>query len=243
MPEGFEVTLFAGEPHVRQPIAMEFDDRGRLWVAEFYSYRNWKPEGKDRILIFEDTDGDGRFDKRKVFWDKGNYLTGLQLGFGGVWICNAPTLAFIPDRDGDDVPDGPPEVLLDGWSTEGKHNVLNGLKWGPDGWLYGMNGITAPSKVGKPGTPDDKRIDINCGIWRYHPTRHNFEVVAHGTTNPFGMDFDEHGQAFFTNCVIGHLWHLIPGAHYKRMFGHARIGRAPPSIPRPASSTCPPRPG
>ncbi len=219
VPEGFSVTLFAGEPHVRQPIAFAIDDRGRLWVAECFSYREWKPEGRDRILIFEDTDRDGRFDTRKVFWDKGNYLTGLQLGFGGVWICNSPNFAFIPDRDGDDKPDGEPVVLLDGWSNKGVHNVPNGLTWGPDGWLYGMNGITSPSKVGKPGTPDDQRIDINCGVWRYHPTRHEFEVVAHGTTNPFGLDYDEHGQFFFTNCVIGHLWHLIPGAHYKRMFG------------------------
>ncbi len=219
VPEGFRVTLFAGEPHVRQPIGFAIDDRGRLWVAECYSYREWKPEGKDRILIFEDTDNDGQFDSRKVFWDKGNYLTGLQVGFGGVWVCCTPNLMFIPDRNGDDVPDGEPIVLLDGWSTKGVHNVLNGLKWGPDGWLYGCNGITAPSKVGKPGTPDDQRVDINCGIWRYHPTRHEFDVVAHGTTNPWGLDFDEYGQAFFTNCVIAHLWHLIPGAHYKRMFG------------------------
>jgi putative membrane-bound dehydrogenase-like protein len=219
VPEGFQVSLFAGEPHVRQPISFAIDDRGRLWVAECYSYREWKPEGKDRILIFEDTDNDGQFDTRKVFWDKGNYLTGLQVGFGGVWVCCTPHFMFIPDRNGDDVPDSEPVVLLDGWSTKGVHNVLNGLTWGPDGWLYGCNGITAPSKVGKPGTPDDNRVEINCGIWRYHPTRHEFDVVAHGTTNPWGLDFDEHGQAFFTNCVIAHLWHLIPGAHYKRMFG------------------------
>ena len=219
VPDGFNVSLFAGEPHVRQPIAFAIDDRGRLWVAECYAYRTWKPEGNDRIVILEDTDNDGLFDKRKVFWDKGNYLTGLQLGFGGVYICCSPNVSFIPDRDGDDVPDGEPIVLLDGWSTKGVHNVVNGLTWGPDGWLYGCNGITSPSKVGKPGTPDDERIDINCGIWRYHPTRHAFEVLAHGTTNPWGLDFDDHGQAFFTNCVIDHLWHMVPGAHYQRMFG------------------------
>jgi len=219
VPDGFNVSLYAGEPHVRQPIAFAIDDRGRLWVAECYSYREWKAEGNDRILIFEDTDNDGQFDQRKVFWDKGNYLTGIQLGFGGVWICNSPNFAFIPDRDGDDVPDSEPVVLLDGWSNKGVHNVLNGLTWGPEGWLYGCNGITAPSKVGKPGTPDEERIEINCGIWRYHPTRHEFEAVAHGTTNPWGLDYDQHGQFFFTNCVIDHLWHLIPGAHYKRMFG------------------------
>ena len=219
LPEGFKITLFAGEPDVVQPIACTIDDRGRLWVVENLSYPKWQETGNDRIAIYEDTDGDGRFDKKKIFWDKGRYLTGVQLGFGGVYICNAPDLAFIPDKDGDDVPDGPPQVLLDGWSTKGKHNVLNALKWGPDGWLYGCNGITAPSKVGKPGTPDDLRIEINCGVWRYHPTKHLFEVVAHGTTNPWGLDWDQYGQMFVTNCVIKHIFHITPGGHYERMFG------------------------
>ncbi|MBW3595676.1 MAG: hypothetical protein KY475_00210 [Planctomycetes bacterium] len=219
LPEGFRATLFAGEPDVVQPIAVAFDDRGRLWVAECLSYPTWDEDGEDRIVIFEDTDNDGRFDKKKIFWDEGNYLTGLAVGFGGVWACCAPHLLFIPDRDGDDVPDGEPEVVLDGWSVEGVHNVVNGLTWGPDGWLYGCNGITSPSKVGLPGTPEEERIDISCGIWRYHPVRQKFEVVAHGTTNPWGLDFNDYGHAFFTNCVIGHLWHLVPGAHYQRMFG------------------------
>ena len=219
LPEGFKATLAAAEPEIRQPIAMAIDDRGRLWVAECYSYPVWSEKGRDRILIFEDTDGDGRLDNRKVFWDQGNYLSGLEVGFGGVWVCCAPNLLFIPDADGDDVPDGEPKVILDGWSNQGVHNVVNGLAWGPDGWLYGLNGITAPSKVGKPGTPDDKRVALNCSVWRYHPTRETFEVVAHGTTNPWGLDWDDYGQAFITNCVISHLFHVVPGAHFQRMFG------------------------
>jgi putative membrane-bound dehydrogenase-like protein len=219
VPDGFQVTLFAGEPDVRQPIALNVDHKGRLWVAECYSYPTWKGTGRDRLVIFEDRDNDGVFDQKKVFWDRGNYLTGFALGHGGVWVCNAPNLQFIPDADGDDVPDGEPINVLDGWSTKGVHNVVNALNWGPDGWLYGCNGITSPSKVGKPGAPDSARVEINCGVWRYHPTKQVFEVVAHGTTNPWGLDWNEHGQAFFTNCVIEHLWHLVPGAHYKRMFG------------------------
>src|SRR6266446_1023581 len=88
LPEGFRATLFAGEPDVVQPIAMATDDRGRLWVAECYSYPQWtkEKEGKDRILIFEDTDGDGRFDSVKVFHDKLANVTGLEIGFGGVWV-------------------------------------------------------------------------------------------------------------------------------------------------------------
>jgi putative membrane-bound dehydrogenase-like protein len=229
VPEGFRVTLFAGEPDVHQPIAMQFDDRGRLWVAECYAYPTWSDTGKDRLLIFEDRNHDGQIDLdnpdeqardlRTVFWDQGNYLTGFALGYGGVWVCAAPNLLFIADNDRDGRPDGEPQVVLDGWSTKGVHNVLNSLAWGPDGWLYGCNGITAPSKVGKPGAPDSERVEMNCGIWRYHPTRNVFEVVAHGTTNPWGLDWNDHGEAFFTNCVIGHMFHLIPGAHYKRMFG------------------------
>jgi putative membrane-bound dehydrogenase-like protein len=221
LPEGFTATLFAAEPDVVQPIAFTIDPRGRLWVVENYSYPVWLggPKGKDRILIFEDADGDGRFDRRTIFADKGTNFTGIELGFGGVWVCATPNLIFIPDRDGDDQPDGPPSVVLDGWSTKAQHNMFNGLKWGPDGWLWGCNGITDTSRVGRPGTPDEKRIAINCGVWRYHPTRQIFETVANGTTNPWGLDFDDHGEAFITNCVIAHLFHVVPGAHFQRMFG------------------------
>ena len=221
VPDGFQVTLFASEPDVRQPIAFTIDPRGRLWVVENLSYPNWrtKPDGKDRILIFEDKDGDGHFDTRKVFWDKGANLTGIALGFGGVWACETPNLIFIPDRDGDDVPDGEPVVELDGWDVKAQHNLFNGLNWGPDGWLHGLNGIMSNSRVGRPGTSDADRVPINCGVWRYHPTRKVFEVVAHGTTNPWGLDFDDHGQAFITNCVIPHLYRVVPGARFVRMFG------------------------
>ena len=221
VPPGFKVTLFAGEPDVVQPIAMAIDDRGRLWVAEAYSYPRRVPdnEAKDRILIFEDTDGDGRFDTRKVFADHLNLVSGLEVGFGGVWVGAAPHLLFIPDRDGDDRPDGPPQVLLDGWGQQDTHETLNSFTWGPDGWLYGCHGVFTHSRVGKPGTPDAERTPINAGIWRYHPTRHVFEVFAHGTSNPWGIDFDANGQMFITACVIPHLYHMIQGGRYERQAG------------------------
>ena len=316
LPEGFQATLFAGEPDVVQPIAMTFDDRGRLWVVECLSYPKWsdKPEGTDRVLMFEDTDGDGKFDKRTVIFDKGANLSGIELGFGGIWLCSIPNLLFIPCDFNADAPKiGKPEAVLDGWSLKCKHNVFNSLTWGPDGWLYGCNGIIDTSYVGKPDaqinreqpgvivlnvdangavvergkvnkeakvdSPDriakfmkdlyevhkkdkgeegvkeiaivihaDKqanfehvyramrsakdagfigvqlrankdRIAMNCGVWRYHPTKKIFEPFAHGTTNPFGLDFDDYGECFITNCVISHIWHVIPGAHFERMYG------------------------
>jgi putative membrane-bound dehydrogenase-like protein len=220
-PTGFRVQLFAGEPDVKQPVAMALDDRGRLWVAEAYTYPKRAPEGKgtDRILIFEDADGDGSFDKRTVFADKLNLVSGLEVGFGGVWVGAAPYLLFLPDRDGDDKPDGPPEVLLDGWAYEDTHETLNTFIWGPDGWLYGCHGVFTHSNVGKPGAKNSERQKINAGIWRYHPTRHVFEIFAEGTSNPWGVDFNDRGHAFCTACVIPHLYHLIPGGRYQRQAG------------------------
>ena len=133
------------------------------------SYPKWRRRHNDRVVIFEDTDGDGKFDKKTVFYDQGSNLSGIEYGFGGVWLCSTPNLIFIPVRD--DKPDGPPQIVLDGWDLKAKHNVFNSLSWGPDGWLYGCNGILSNSRVGKPGTPDKDRVAINCGVWRYHPTR------------------------------------------------------------------------
>ena len=221
VPPGFKVTLFAGEPDVVQPIAMAIDDRGRIWVAEAYSYPRRVPEkeARDRILIFEDTNGDGRFDSRKVFADHLNLVSGLELGFGGVWVGAAPQFLFIPDRDGDDRPDGPPEVVLDGWGQHDTHETLNSFIWGPDGWLYGCHGVFTHSRVGKPGTADADRIPINAGIWRYQPQRQVFEVFAQGTSNPWGIDFDARGQMLITACVIPHLYHMIQGGRYERQAG------------------------
>jgi putative membrane-bound dehydrogenase-like protein len=221
VPAGFTVAVAAAEPDVKQPIAMAYDDRGRLWVAEAYEYPERAEEGKgrDRILIFEDADGDGKFDKRKVFADKLNLVSGLEIGFGGAWVGAAPYLMFIPDRDGDDVPDGEPEILLDGWAFQDTHETLNTFIWGPDGWLYGCHGVFTYSLVGKPGTPDKERTPLNAAIWRYHPTRHVFELFSEGTSNPWGVDFDDHGQAFATACVIPHLYHIVQGARYQRQAG------------------------
>ncbi|WP_020468181.1 PVC-type heme-binding CxxCH protein [Zavarzinella formosa] len=223
LPKGFSATLFAGEPDVVQPIAFTFDDRGRVWVVECLSYPKWTFDGKgaDRVTMFEDTDGDGRFDKRQVIFDKGANLSGIELGHGGLWLCSSPNLVFVPcDFNADTPKIGEPKIILDGWNVKDtKHNIFNSLIWGPDGWLYGCNGIQAKANVGAPGTPANKRTELNAGVWRYHPVHKIFEAFAHGTTNPFGLDYNEAGEFFITNCVIKHLFHVAPGAHFDRMYG------------------------
>ncbi|MEX2216917.1 MAG: PVC-type heme-binding CxxCH protein [Phycisphaeraceae bacterium] len=216
VPEGFKVTLVAAEPDVVQPISFALDDRGRLFVAEVFNYGAWQATGKDRIIILQDTDGDGKADSRKVFYEGLNYITGIEVGFGGVWVMSPPCVYFIPDRDGDDKPDGEPQVIFDGIGyKESRHNLANGFTWGPDGWLYLGHGRTSPSDVGKPGTPAEQRIHCDGGVARIHPTRLVFENFADGTTNPWGVAFDDYGQCFVSNCVNPHLFHMIQGGHYE----------------------------
>ncbi|MEQ8762624.1 MAG: FG-GAP-like repeat-containing protein [Planctomycetota bacterium] len=221
VPAGFDVKLAAGEPQVHQPIAMAIDGKGRVWVAEAYTYPQRAPEGKgrDKIVILEDTTGDGALDQRKVFIEGLNLVSGLEVGFGGVWVGAAPYFLFIPDADGDDRPDGEPQILLDGFGYQDTHETLNAFNWGPDGWLYGCHGVFTHSKVGKPGTKDADRTPMNAAVWRYHPIKHEFEVFAWGSSNPWGVDFNDRGHAFITACVIPHLFHVIQGARYQRQGG------------------------
>ena len=219
IPEGFEVSIFAAEPDLAEPIAFCFDDRGRMWVVENLNYvnrRSHTQEEVSRIKILDDTDGDGVFDKMTLFADDITFSSGIAVGFGGVYIGSPPNLSFIPDRNGDDVPDGPPEVLLDGWGIEDRHETLNSFIWGPDGWLYGCHGVFTTSNVGKPGASDDERQFIDAGIWRYHPVKDEFEIFASGLSNPWGFDFDDEGQGFATCCVIPHLFHVSQGGVYHK---------------------------
>ena len=219
IPDGFNVSVFASEPDIAEPIAFCFDARGRLWVAENFNYQTRRKHTNDpvsRIQILEDTDSDGVFDKKKTFTDKLTFTSGIACGFGGVFVGSPPNLSFIPDVDGDDVPDGPPEVLLDGFGINDRHETLNSFIWGPDGWLYGCHGVFTHSNVGFPDTPDDQRQFIDAGIWRYHPTQKTFEIFARGLSNPWGFDFNDHGQGFATCCVIPHLFHVVQGGVYHK---------------------------
>lgn len=219
LPDGFKATLFAAEPDVQNPIGLAWDARGRMWVAENYTYaeraKRFDLGLKDRVIILEDKDWDGVAETRKVFTEDVQMLTSVEVGRDGVWLMCPPQVLFIPDRNHDDVPDGEPEVVIDGFTVakDNYHNFANGLRFGPDGWLYGRCGHSCPGKLGVPGTPDERRVPMKGGIWRYHPEKKIVEVLTHGTTNPWGHDWDANGEMFFINTVTGHLWHLMHGAH------------------------------
>lgn len=237
--DGYQVNVWAAEPMMTQPMAFCWDDRGRLWIAENKDYESrghgFSNAGTSRIVILEDTNHDGKADTRKVFLENIAFPAALAVGFDGVFVGAPPNLLFVPDRNHDDKAEvNDIEVRLTGWGIRDRHETLNSFHWGPDGWLYGCQGFATPSKVRKPNGkgrlyqhkdpfPEDilegEGTDINGGVWRYHPVKDKFEVVAHGFSNPWGIDYDAKGQLFITACVIPHLWHVIPGGIYHRQGG------------------------
>ena len=237
--QGYKVNAWAAEPLMTQPMAFCWDDRGRMWIAENRDYESrgfgFSNSGQSRILILEDTNHDGRADTRKVFMEGIAFPAAIAVGFDGVYIGAPPNLIFVPDRNRDDLADLKDiEILLTGWGIRDRHETLNSLHWGPDGWLYGCQGFATPSKVRKPkgegrlykhkdpfpeNILDGEGTDINGGVWRYHPTKDKFEVVAHGFSNPWGIDYDAKGQLFISACVIPHMWHVVPGGIYHRQGG------------------------
>ena len=220
VPEGFEVRLFAAEPDVINPVAMAWDERGRLWVVELYEYPLGAPPGtkpRDRIKILEDTTGSGHADKVTVFADGLNLATGIQLGYGGVFVGQAPDLLFLEDTKNTGVADKR-TVLMTGFGLEDRHELLNGFTWGPDGWLYMTHGVFTHSKVKIPEA-SAPGVEVTAAVARYHPRTKKFEVFADGTSNPWGVDFDRYGNAFVSACVIDHLFHMAPGGIYVRQGG------------------------
>jgi putative membrane-bound dehydrogenase-like protein len=238
---GYNVNVFAAEPMITQPMAFCWDDKGRLWIAENKDYESrghgFSNAGNSRILILEDTNGDGQADSKKVFMEGLAFPAAIAVGFDGLYVGAPPNLLFIPDKNGDDVADMDDiSILLTGWGIRDRHETLNSLHWGPDGWLYGLQGFATPSMIRKPnaeekdklyyhkdpfpdGLLEKEGVEINGGVWRYHPTKDRFEVVAHGFSNPWGIDYDAKGQLIMTACVIPHLWHVVPGGIYHRQGG------------------------
>lgn len=237
--EGYKVNAYASEPMITQPMAFCWDDRGRMWIAENRDYENrqegFSNSGDSRILILEDTDRDGVVDSRKVFLEGIPFPSAIAVGHDGLFLGAPPNLLFVPDIDGDDKADVDDiEVRLTGWGMRDRHETINSFHWGPDGWLYGLEGFATPSVIRKPkgkgkiykhreAFPEDlldaEGVDINGGVWRYHPIKKRFEVVAHGFSNPWGIDYDAKGQMLISACVIPHLFHIIPGGIYHRQGG------------------------
>jgi putative membrane-bound dehydrogenase-like protein len=221
VPEGFEIRLFAAEPDVINPVAMTWDERGRLWIVELYEYPLGATPGtkpRDRVKILEDSDGDGRADKVTVFADGLNLATGILLGNGGAYVGQAPHLLFMQDTNGDDVADTR-AILMTGFGLEDRHELLNGFTWGPDGWMYMTHGVFTRSRVKDPNNPNDPGVLMTAAVGRFHPRTKRFEIFAEGTSNPWGVDFDRAGNAFVSACVIDHLFHTAAGGIYVRQAG------------------------
>jgi putative membrane-bound dehydrogenase-like protein len=237
VPADLEVRLVASEPTITQPVCIEFDDRGRLWVVQYVQYPNpaglkraavdrWSrttydqvpqppprgPKGADRITILEESNGPGPATKAHDFVNGLNLATGITFGHGGVFVLNVPYLLFYPDRNQDDVPDGDPIVCLRGFGMEDAHSVANSLTWGPDGWLYGCQGSTVTAHI--------RGIEFQQGIWRYHPITHEFELFCEGGGNSWGLDFDDEGELIYsTNLGPYRNLHGVQGGYYWKSFG------------------------
>jgi putative membrane-bound dehydrogenase-like protein len=225
VPAGFRVELVAAEPDLVNPVAMTFDERGRIWVTESVEYPRRSPgPGQDRVKILEDTDGDGRVDKVSTFLDGLNIPSGVAVGHGGVWVANSPDILFVPDADRDGKPDGPAQVVVTGFGRTDTHELPNSLTWGPDGWLYGLNGVFNHSHVSYPkDNPNFKERHpgwkFTCAMFRIHPRTREFQIFAEGTSNPWGIAINENGDFFISACVIDHLWHIVETGYYQRQGG------------------------
>jgi len=215
VPEGFRVEMVAAEPDLVNPIAMTFDDRGRIWVTESLEYPRKEPGvGRDRIKILEDTRGSGRADKVTIFAEGLNIPTGIAVGYSGIWVLNAPDLLFLKEKNGKEVSR---EVVLTGFGRTDTHELPNSLTWGPDGWLYGLNGVFNHSHIVSGG----KTFDFTCAMWRIHPRTREFQVFCEGTSNPWGLVWDPEGSALVSAChwANDHVFHFVETGYYQRQAG------------------------
>lgn len=237
MADGLKATIVASEPLVRQPVAIDFDDRGRLWVIQYLQYPNPAglnrikvdrfsrtqydripeppprgPNGADKITILEDKNGDGRADKAHDFISGLNLSTGFAFGDQGVYVLQAPYLLHYKDANQDDIPDSDPQVLLTGFGMDDAHSLANSLTWGNDGWLYGLQGSTVTAKI--------RGIEFQQGIWRYHPPTDRFELYAEGGGNMWGLDLDRSGTLIASTNFGPHIaLDVLQDAYYWKQFG------------------------
>ena len=243
--DDLEVEVLLQDPLIAQPAFLNFDERGRMWVVQYRQYpepggvhpvskdKYWRavydrvpappghPDfvpGQDRITIHEDTNGDGSFDHTKVFLDGLNLATSCVRGHRGVYVLQPPYLLFYLDENEDDVPDGDPEVLLEGFGIEDTHSICNSLCWGPDGWLYASQGSTVTAAVRIPGSRADPVRSVGQLIWRYHPQKRKYEIFAEGGGNIWSCEFDEAGRLFAGSNGGSPGFFYLQGAYYQKNF-------------------------
>ncbi len=215
VPPGFTVELVASEPDLVNPVAMHIDEKGRFWVTESVEYpRRSAGPGKDRVKVIEIGD-DGKAKKVTTVIEGLNIPSGIAVGHGGVWLANSPDILFYPIEDFDNLKLGKPQVVVTGFGRDDTHELPNAFTWGPDGWLYGLNGVFNPAHVKQNG----KEWKFTCAMFRIHPRTKEFQIFCEGTSNPWGIAFNDNGDAFISACVIDHLWHLTQTGYYIRQGG------------------------
>ncbi|MGE0608623.1 MAG: PVC-type heme-binding CxxCH protein, partial [Pirellulales bacterium] len=245
VPDDLQAEVVLSEPLVAQPLYITFDERGRMWVAQYLqypfpaglkilsedkflraTYDKVPPPppnhfvGADKITIHEDTDGDGAFDQHKTFVDGLNICVAALPAYDGVWVMNPPYLLFYPDRNHDDVPDGDPEVHLQGFGMEDTHSVASNLQFGPDGWIYASQGSTVSGDIIRPGLDKKPVHSLGQLIWRYHPPTKRYEIFAEGGGNAFGVEIDSQGRVFSGhNGGDTRGFHYVQGGYYQKGFG------------------------
>lgn len=218
VPQGFELSLFASEPDIINPIAMDWDEKGRLWVIETVDYpntvRNEDGVGDDRIKICEDTDGDGKADKFTVFADDLNIPTSLVFANGGVIVSQAPHFLFLKDTNGDDKADVR-ETIITGWGTFDTHAGPSNLKYGIDNNIWGVVGYSSFE-----GVIANEPRKFRQGIYRFAPDVSSFEYLTRTSNNTWGLGFTEDNEVFASTANNTHSVYLgIPDRYYQGVEG------------------------
>ncbi len=209
---GYEINLYASEedyPELANPVALNFDNKGRLWVSTMASYPHWQPKTpmNDKLLIFEDNNKDGKADACKVFADGLHQPTGFEIGRGGAYVAQQPDILYLKDTDGDDKADVRVRQLV-GFDSADSHHGISAFEWGPGGGLYFQEGTFKFSQV---ESPYGLTRLHEAGIWRYEPSTEKFDVhVNFAFSNPWGHVFDNWGQNFIADASPGYAYWATP---------------------------------
>jgi len=209
---GYKVSLFASEekfPDLKKPVQMSFDAKGRLWVATTPTYPHYRPGDalpNDKILILEDTDGDGKADKQSVFADKLHIPIGFEIAPEGVYVSQEPNLALLVDDDKDGKADRM-ELILHGFDSHDSHHAISAYCADASGAFYLLEGRFLHSQV---ETPYGPRRCNDGGAWRFDPKSYRLERVQADVSNPWGFSFDYWEQPFLSDASSGENWWALP---------------------------------